>query len=104
MKKCLISTKTGEFMLNGLYFKLITPSGTAYEGECVSVNLTAADDNKGNGGGSLGILRGHLPMIAALKNPSEIIIKNEKGEQKIIVYGGFAKVKDNTVTVISENV
>lgn len=90
-------------MEKGLFFQIITPSGDGYKTDCVSVNLVAADDSSGNGGGSIGIMHGHLPTVIALKDNSAVTIKTEGGEKHITVSGGFAEVNNNVVTIVTED-
>jgi F0F1-type ATP synthase epsilon subunit len=86
-----------------LVLKILTPSGAGEETECESVNLVACDNAAGEGGGSVGILRGHIPAVIALEPGSEVTAKTGGREiKRVRVSGGFAMVKDDTVTVLSE--
>lgn len=89
-------------MKKNLSLSVVTPRGVILETECFSVNLIAADNSLGTGGGSVGIMHGHLPAVIVLKNPSDVTIKSESGENRITVNGGFCEVKDNNITIITE--
>ncbi|MBO4562732.1 MAG: F0F1 ATP synthase subunit epsilon [Clostridia bacterium] len=84
-----------------LTFVLLTPEGEAKRLECDSVTLEARDNDMGEGGGSFGIRRGHLPLIAALKPGSEAKISSGgRVIASLKISDGFASVKNDTVTVI----
>ena len=84
--------------------KVVTPTGVFAETECDSVTLTAADNADGQGGGSIGILPGHLPGIFAL---AEGEIRYRIGEKRSVcctVRGGFASLRDDVLTVLTNSV
>jgi len=54
------------------------------------------------GGGMLGILPQHAPLITTLAF-GELRIKKGGGEQSILVYGGFMEVGDNKVLVLADS-
>ena len=90
-------------MKDRLTFRLITPDGIMTDCECTAVDMTACADKNGQGGGSVGIRRGHLPAVIALESGSKIKITLQNGDRQTVkVDGGFAEVADNTVTVICE--
>jgi F-type H+-transporting ATPase subunit epsilon len=72
---------------------VVTPDSTYYEGDAVGVVLQAQD-------GSMGILPGHAPLIAALGHG---LAKVDDGKEthQIAVYGGFVKVQDDVVSVLA---
>ena len=84
-------------------FVLVTPEGEAARLACDSVNLFAADNANGENGGSVGIHRGHLPAVIALEKGSAVIVKAEGREIfRAKTEGGFAHVRDDRVTVLTE--
>lgn len=88
--------------MNGLTLIILSPEGERARVECDSVTVFARDDARGEGGGSVGIRRGHIPAVIALENNSRVTAKSAGSiVSEHIVSGGFARVKDNTVTVIS---
>jgi F-type H+-transporting ATPase subunit epsilon len=78
-----------------LRVSVITPEATIYEGEADQVVAPAFN-------GSLGILRGHAPLMALLGTGT---LRIERGghSERYTVSGGFLQVVDNTVTVLSEH-
>lgn len=70
--------------------KIITPTGTKYEGEATRVQFPAAT-------GLAEILENHDRMIAAVR-PGEIITDKDK----FPCNGGVLRVEDNVITVVCE--
>ncbi|HEU4556630.1 MAG TPA: ATP synthase F1 subunit epsilon [Longimicrobium sp.] len=85
---------TGSDTGSGLHVSVITPEATIYEGEADQVVAPAHN-------GSLGILRGHAPLMALLGTGTLRIERGGKSTS-YTVSGGFLQVVDNTVTVLSE--
>jgi len=52
--------------------------------------------------GSLGILRGHAPLMALL-GTGTLRIDHGREQKSFAVSGGFLQVVDDTVTVLSES-
>ncbi|MBQ1817896.1 MAG: hypothetical protein II124_04610 [Clostridia bacterium] len=83
---------------------VVTPEGEAGRAFCDSVTFCAMDNEKGEGGGSVGILKGHLPLIAALEDGSRVTAKRSGSEVfSAEVWGAFAYAADDTVTVITRS-
>ena len=78
-----------------LRVSVITPEATLFEGEAEQVVATALT-------GSLGILRGHAPLMALL---GEGVLRVTRGgqEQRFQVSGGFLQVADDEVRVVTEH-
>jgi len=86
-----------------LTLRLMTPTGTAAEVRCDSVQLTLRDDARGRGGGLTGILRGHAPAVMALgKGPARASLAGER-VFSAAVDGGFASVRNDVITVITDS-
>ncbi|MBP5155457.1 MAG: F0F1 ATP synthase subunit epsilon [Clostridia bacterium] len=89
--------------MSALKFEIITPGGRKAFAECESVNVYARDNEKGEGGGSVGIRPGHMPAVIAL-GPGEVCaFLNGKKVCSATVRGGFALVRNNTVTVMTDD-
>ena len=85
--------------------RLLPPRGEKGGVKCDSVTLIARDSENGEGGGSVGIRRGHLPAVIALEDGSAVKAKDDGSEiASFTVSGAFAEVKDNVVTVIAEEI
>ena len=91
--------------MNGLTLVILSPEGERARIECDSVTVFARDNARGEGGGSLGIRRGHIPAVAALEKNSRVTAKSAgRVISEYVVSGGFVRLKDNTVTVIAEGI
>ncbi len=88
-------------MAEGINLVIVTPTGEAERVQCSAVTLYARDNKKGEGGGSVGILRGHAPAVIALEESSRIICTLDGQKKVFTVDGGFASVQNDTVTVVT---
>ena len=77
-----------------VHVTVLSPERTVYEGEADSVVAPAYN-------GSLGILRGHAPLMALL-GEGVLRVDNGRDSRKFNVAGGFLQVVDDVVTVLSE--
>lgn len=77
-----------------LHVVVLSPERTVYEGAADQVVAPAWN-------GSLGILRGHAPLMALL-GEGNLRITSGGRELRYHVAGGFLQVADNQVTVLSE--
>ncbi len=85
-----------------LLLRLLTPTGTSAEVVCDSVQLTLRDNAAGAGGGLIGIRHNHAPAVLALaEGPIRASLRGETVFRATA--GGFASVRDNVVTVISDS-
>ena len=85
--------------------KIVTPGGgnnSGIEFECDSVHLNAQEDAKGNNGGSFGVRYGHADALAALQKGKVEAYLNGEIIKTIEISGGFAKIRKDSVTVITE--
>ena len=88
---------------NSMFLRVVTPDSPASEVYCDSIRLTLRDDREGRGGGAYGIHKGHAKAVMALdEGPVFALSKGEK-VFSCVISGGFAKVSDNVVTVVAEN-
>ncbi|MBE6802360.1 MAG: hypothetical protein E7530_05715 [Ruminococcaceae bacterium] len=87
-------------MSESLLLKVITPEKEYIYDNCDSVSFCVSDNQKGNGGGRYGIRKGHAKAVFSLDNGKLSASKNSEGVVEMITSSGFAKVEDNTVTVI----
>lgn len=82
-------------MAGTLSIRVITPERILLDTTCSSVSFPTVD-------GSVGVLSGHAPMVAAI-GVGELAYKSESGsEDSVFVAGGFAEVRDNVVRIVTD--
>lgn len=78
-----------------LTISVVTPDGQVLEDDYEMISCKA--DN-----GELGILPGHIPLVATLTiNP--VRLKREDGEEVLAVNGGFLEVRPDKVTILAQS-
>jgi F-type H+-transporting ATPase subunit epsilon len=77
-----------------LHFELVSPEKLVFSGEVEQVDVPGAE-------GDFGVLAGHAPMVTTLR-PGFLTIHAAGGEQKIVVFGGFAEVSAEGLTVLAD--
>ncbi len=75
-----------------LKISIIGKDKIAYEGEAEAVFVPTKS-------GIIEVLPEHMQLVSALA-PGEIILKNEKGEQKFKVSGGVLEVRTHSNVII----
>lgn len=81
----------------GLEVDLVAPDRTLWKGEARMVTAPAAD-------GQLGILRGHAPVLAVMRE-GVVTIRPASGEPfEAHVTGGFLSVDSDVVTIVADTV
>lgn len=78
-----------------IQLEVVTPARAVFKQKVDEVVLPGAD-------GQLGILPDHLPLITAL-GIGVMIIKDQDKGRTFFVDGGFAEIRDNIVTVLTED-
>lgn len=79
---------------SGFTVAVISPQRTLFEGEAKMVVIPAYD-------GEVGVLHDHAPFMALLgSGPLRLV--TDTGTRRFHVSGGFVKVLDNTVSILSE--
>ena len=77
-----------------LTLELVTPEKVAWSAPADFVVLPAL-------GGEMGVLPGHMPFLAQLA-PGEVRVKSGVETKRFAVSGGFAEIKDDTVSLFAE--
>lgn len=77
-----------------LTLRVITPDRVLLDTTAESVSFPTLD-------GSVGILKDHAPMVAAV-GVGELTFTGPGGEEDMFVSGGFAEVRANTVRVVTD--
>ncbi|MFD1735206.1 F0F1 ATP synthase subunit epsilon [Bacillus salitolerans] len=73
---------------------VVTPDGPVYESDVEMVSTKAKS-------GELGILPGHIPMVAPLAIGT-VRLKKEGSTEYVAVTGGFLEVRPDKVTVLAQ--
>lgn len=73
---------------------VVTPNGPVHESDVEMVSTKAET-------GELGILPGHIPMVAPLQVGAVRLIKDGKTEY-VAVSGGFLEVRSTEVTILAQ--
>lgn len=76
-------------------FDLVTPEKMLLSTEATSVKIPGSE-------GYFGVLEGHQPMLASLKEGT-ISVETAEGVKEFTVTGGFADVSATAVTVLAKS-
>lgn len=74
---------------------VVTPNGPVLEKEYEMVSCKAQS-------GELGILPGHIPMVAPL-TIGPVRLKHDESEDLVAVNGGFLEVRPDKITILAES-
>ncbi len=87
-------------MSDFLSLKVVTPKGVYVYETCETVSFCVSDSEKGKGGGSYGIRKGHAKALFSLQEGQ--LRASRDGETIVagIISSGFSTVDNNIVTVI----
>ena len=76
----------------GLKLEIVSPSKKIFQGEADKVVLPGAE-------GTLGILKGHAPLLASLVKGA-VRVKTGRQEKTFDIEGGFVEANEKGVTVL----
>jgi len=76
------------------HFELVSPEKLLFSGEVEQVDVPGAE-------GDFGVLAEHAPMVTTLR-PGILTVHAAGGDQKIVVFGGFAEVSADGLTVLAD--
>lgn len=76
------------------HFELVSPEKLVFSGDVEQVDVPGAE-------GDFGVLAGHAPFVTTLR-PGILTVHGEKGEQQMVVLGGFAEVSAEGLTVLAD--
>ncbi|KUP04150.1 ATP synthase F0F1 subunit epsilon [Bacillus coahuilensis m2-6] len=77
-----------------LQVNIVTPDGPVYDAQVEMVSTKAQS-------GELGILPGHIPMVAPLQIGA-VRLKNGAKQELVAVTGGFIEVRPDQVTILAQ--
>lgn len=80
--------------MNTLKVSIVTPDGPVYNSEVEMVSTKAET-------GELGILPGHIPLVAPLQIGA-VRLKNGSKTEYVAVSGGFLEVRPDEVTILAQ--
>lgn len=78
-----------------IHLEVVTPSGAVVSEEVDIVTAPGV-------GGQFGVLANHAPFLSTIKTGT-LSYKKDKGEQYLMVTGGFAEVSNNKITFLVES-
>ncbi len=81
-------------MIKKLYIEVISPMATVFTGEVDEVIAV-------NEIGEFGVLKDHAPFFSSVKL-GELRLRDDDKYERFIISGGFFKVSDNNVIVLTE--
>jgi F-type H+-transporting ATPase subunit epsilon len=76
------------------HFELVSPEKLLFSGDVEQVDVPGVE-------GDFGVLAEHAPMVTTLR-PGILTVHAAGGEQKIVVFGGFAEVSKDGLTVLAD--
>lgn len=76
-----------------LTVSVVTPDGEVLEGDYEMLSCKAES-------GELGILPGHIPLVAPL-TINTVRLKKDGSENKVVVSGGFLEVRPDKATILA---
>ncbi len=85
----------------GVTLRIVTPTGAQPDVQCDSIRLNVADEQ---GGGLLGIRRGHAPSLIMLERGRVTAFRGGERISDTGVGGGVATVSNNVVTVLATEI
>ena len=81
-----------------LHFELVTPARLVRSEEVYMVTVPGTE-------GDFGVLEGHAPIMATMRDGALRIYKTDGAEPEVVVIqGGFAEVGAGGLTVLAESV
>ncbi len=90
-------------MMDDIRLTIVTPNRQTAEITCDSVRMMAQDDECGKNGGGIGIRRGHIPAMIALSEGLVTAYREGNPVLKARIKPGFATVRNDVVTVLTEH-
>lgn len=82
-------------MANTFHAQVLTPNGTLFDGEVLSVQVPGVE-------GNFEMLHNHAPIVSSLGIGKVLIKSEDNSEQVYAVSGGFVEMNNNTMTLLAE--
>ena len=80
--------------MSTFHFNLVAPDKLLFSGEVDQVDVPGMD-------GDFGVLAEHAPLVALLR-PGVLTVKVGNDAQRIVLFGGFAEVSQQGLTVLAD--
>lgn len=85
-----------------LTLKIVSPQGEQANLACDSVRLLVQNGSREQDGGWVGIRKGHVEALLAVEKGPVLAFQNGQEMGRFETTGGFASVKNNVITVITQ--
>jgi F-type H+-transporting ATPase subunit epsilon len=76
------------------HFNLVAPDKLLFSGEVDQVDIPGMD-------GDFGVLADHAPLVALLR-PGMLTVRVGSDAQRLVIFGGFAEVSPQGLTVLAD--
>jgi F-type H+-transporting ATPase subunit epsilon len=76
------------------HFNLVAPDKLLFSGEVDQVDIPGMD-------GDFGVLADHAPLVALLR-PGVLTVRVGSDAQRLVIFGGFAEVSPQGLTVLAD--
>lgn len=80
----------------GIRVQIVTPVGEAYNETGIELAVVNTQ------GGQIGVMRKHVPILAAL-TINELIVKKDGQTDSLAVNGGVAEFSNDTLTIVADS-
>ena len=80
----------------GIRVQIVTPVGEAYNETGIELAVVNTQ------GGQIGVMRKHVPVLAAL-TINELIVKKDGQTDSLAVNGGVAEFSNDTLTIVADS-
>lgn len=88
--------------MEALTLIIVTPQGEQAHLNCDSVRLLVQNGSDESSGGWVGVRKGHVDALMAVEKGPVLAFQNGQEIGRFETTGGFASVKNNVVTVITQ--
>lgn len=84
-------------LISPMHVEIMSPDGAVYTADGVEMVVARAID------GEFAVMKGHLPLVAAL-TIAPVRVKKDGKEKQIAVFNGFLEINDDHVNIVSPQV
>ncbi|MGY3743118.1 F0F1 ATP synthase subunit epsilon [Leuconostoc inhae] len=91
-----MADETATVTSTGITVQIVTPVGEIYNESNIELAIVNTQ------GGQIGIMRKHVPLLAAL-TINELLVKNNGQTETLAVNGGIAEFSNDLLTVVADS-